>query len=437
MSDSCQTIRPTELFCVRILRIARIARQHARFGGVGCPYVFLCHNEHMYKRILIASSAIILLLSPLCTLAAGGKFQYAGWLPFWKKEAGVADISQNWGMLSEVSPFSYEVNANGTLVDKMKIHEAPWPEWLAEARKTKTKIIPSIAWFDGEEIHALLSNKKSRLAHEDAIAKLVKDEKFDGIDIDYEAKLAETKPYFSLLVEGLALRLHAQKKILSCTIEPRTPVASLYDTVPKNYQSQYANDYVALNRYCDEVRIMAYDQGTIDLKLDAQKGNGQLYAPVADIDWVKKVLGETMKTISKQKIVLGIPTYGYEYEVSWADGVATYRRLRSHTFFQAMNRADAIGLEPLRNSAGELGFLYATSTRTEGVSSALTWFVSSTLPSAIVSMNTTTSVARFVSFADAQSAAGEIALAKKLGLRGAAFFKLDGDQDPFLWQVMK
>ncbi len=363
-------------------------------------------------------------------------FYYAGWLPFWKKQSGAQDISDELYKFRELSPFSYEVKADGTLVDKLKLTEGFWPNWLLAARDAGVKIIPTIAWFDGQDIHKLLANKKKRLAHEDAIAKLVKDMKFDGIDIDYESKLPETKDYFSTFIYGLALRLHSQKKILSCTIEARMPLTSLLGGVPKD--TRRANDYAALNKYCDEVRVMAYDQGLIDGQLDRAKGNsGTLYAPVADPDWVKKVLAETLKQISKKKIMLGIPTYGYEYEVSWSDGFLTYKRLRTHTFFQAIKRAVEVGAVQQRNSAGELSFTYSTSNSVGDFSPSLTWQVSSTQPAVIASASVNGLATRFVSFSDAESAMQKIALAKKLGLRGVVFFKLDGEQDPFLWEKIK
>ncbi|MBI3589530.1 MAG: hypothetical protein HY093_03940 [Candidatus Liptonbacteria bacterium] len=392
-------------------------------------------KKRALKLVLIVMMAAVF-MPPILTLAAPKPFYYVGWLPFWKKESGTADISQNFEKLKEVSPFSYEVSSDGTLRDKLKINEGLWPEWLKAARAAKVKIIPTIAWFRGEEIHNLLSNKRLRLAHEDAIAKLVKDHKFDGIDIDYEAKKAETSPYFSLLIQGLAIRLHPKNKILACTIESRTPAASLHDTTVD--ETQYANDYVVLNRYCDEVRVMAYDQGTIDLKLDTSKGNGNLYAPVADPDWAEKVIKEAIKTISRKKIMLGVPTYGYEYEVGWNDGVTTYRRLRSVNFFTAMDLAEAINISPTRNNAGEIGFTYVTSTFFE-VSPVLKWEVSSTLPQNFPSatLNTTSSVARFVSFTDAEAVRQKIKLAKKYGLKGVALFKLDGEADPLIWEEMK
>lgn len=390
----------------------------------------------MRKKAIIAFLGAMFALVPLLTLGAG-KFQYAGWIPFWKQQAGAADTAINLEKLQEISPFSYEVLSNGTMKDDLKINEGFWPGWLSAARDAKIKILPTIAWFDGNAMHALLSSAKRRQAHEDAIAKLVKDQNFDGIDIDYESKLSATKNYFSTFLQGLAMRLHPKGKLLSCTIEARTPLASLENSDKPQNKPSYANDYAAINKYCDEVRIMAYDQGTIDLKLDATKGNGNLYAPVADPDWVKKVLQETVKTISPKKIMLAIPTYGYEYQVSWVNGLTLYERLRSHTFFQAMNRAEAIGTMGERNSAGELSFWYVTSTLVADVSSALTSEVSSVFPPALANANTSSSVERLVSWSDASSAAQKIALAKKMGLRGAVFFKLDGEQDPLIWDLMK
>lgn len=373
-------------------------------------------------------------LAPL-TLLAASSFIYGAWLPFWRQQSGAQDFALNLEKFKEISPFSYEVRGVGTLVDKLGINNGFWPGWISAVRDGGVKVTPTVAWFDGPGIHYILSNKTRRIAHENAIAKLVKTEGFDGIDIDYESKLAKTRDYFSTFLYGLAIRLRPMGKILSCTIESRTPLSSLYAVIPPDVK--YTNDYAALNKYCDEVRVMAYDQGLIDLKLDAEKAVGKLYAPVADPDWVKKVLNEALKSISRKKTVLGVPTYGYEYQVSWANGQTKYERLRSHTFFQAMDRADSLGITPERNSAGELSFAYTTSTSVSDVSQNLTWYVSSSLPAAVAASAAEGGYTRFVSFSDAQSAADKIKLAKKLGLKGAAFFKMDGESDPAIWDDLK
>lgn len=389
-------------------------------------------------------SNIILLILTIASLipinsfaATKTPFYYSGWIPFWKDQQGAYDLSSHLNKIHEINPFSYEINSNGTIKDKIEITKNFWPGWLSAVRDTKTKIIPTIAWFDGANIHKILSNKKTRIAQENAITKLVKDQKFDGIDIDYEAKLTETNKYFSLFIEGLAIRLHPLKKTLTCTIESRMPVSSRYTQTGTAEDTQYANDYVALNKYCDQIKIMAYDQGLVDIKLDASKGNGKLYAPVADVEWVEKVVKEALRTISPKKIMLGIPTYGYEYQVTWEDGRTTYYRLRSHTFIQAMNRAELNGVVPKRNSAGELSFTYSTSTIVNDLSASLIRSVSSTRPVEITSTGLSAPITRFVSFSDSEAIKQKIDLAKKLGLRGVAFFKWDGEQDPMIWELMK
>ncbi|MBI4085609.1 MAG: hypothetical protein HY432_03870 [Candidatus Liptonbacteria bacterium] len=374
--------------------------------------------------------------------AAKQPFYYAGWLPFWKKQSGAIDISDNLYDFHELSPFSYKVLSDGTIVDDLKLKEGFWPAWLSAVKDAGVKNIPTIAWFDGPAIHKLLTNKKKRIAHEDAITKLVKDMKFDGIDIDYEAKLADTKPYFSTFIYGLAIRLHPLGKKLTCTVEARTPLTSLLSVITNGMpeDTRTANDYAVLNKYCDEVRIMAYDQGLVDGKLDMTKGNGTIYAPIADPEWAEKTVREALKYISPKKIMLGIPTYGYEYEVGWYNGQLIYKRLRSHTFFQAIERAARVGAIPMRNSAGELSFAYATSTSIDsygGASPNLTWKVTSTIPEFVASTSAQGLFTRFVSFSDSKSAADKIALAKKLGIRGVVFFKFDGEQDPLLWNEMK
>lgn len=375
----------------------------------------------------------VLMLAGLMTPTVSFAFSFSAWIPFWKKQEGAAAMSLVMEKFANISPFSYEVNANGTLKDSLKMSEGFWPNWTAALKDGGIKIIPTIAFLDGDQIHALLSNKTKRIKHEDTIAALVRAQKYDGIDIDYEDKWAKTKDYFNTFIYGLALRLHAQNKILSCTLESRVPLADRFSVVPKDMA--YANDYVTLNKYCDQFRIMAYDQGSIDLNLNKKKGNGELYMPVADPVFVEKVIKETLKMVPAKKIMLGIPTYGYEYEVSWKDGVATYKRLRSHTFFQAMNVADRVNATPVRNSAGELSFVYATSTSVD-VSSRLTYSIfSTTSPAGLIT--TAGAITRYVTMSDAGAIMDKIKLAKKYGLKGAVFFKMDGDIDPALWNILK
>lgn len=381
-------------------------------------------------------TAMIVVAVPAVTFAATtakAPFIYGAWIPFWQAQPGEQDIAVHLDSLNELSPFSYDVASDGTLVDDLGIGSGSWSGWLEAVHDFGEKIIPTVAWFNGNDIYNLLSNTKERQAEETTIANLVKTQNFDGIDIDFEGMLAGTKPYYSLFIEGLAIRLHPMGKVLTCTVEPRTPPADLAGGVPS--ASQFTENYVVLNQYCDEVRVMAYDQGTIDTGLDATKGNGTLYAPVTDPAWVNEVLQQTLIYVNPKKVMLAVPTYGYEYEVSWQGGITTYQRVRAFDFMDAMDRADELGIEPTRDNADELSFTFASTTYIQEPPS-LTYTTFSTQPAILTTVNPVATTTFFVTFPDATSISDEIALAKQYGLRGVMLFKADGDIDPGIWAQM-
>jgi GH18 family chitinase len=406
----------------------------------------------MSKKILIIG-IILATCAPLgvfaATSAAKTPFYYGVWLPYWQGQNGAANISQNLDKLDEVSPFSYEIGSGGALIDDLNIDNGSWAPWFSAVKEDNIKILPTIADFDPNAIYNLLSNTKSRQVEETRIASLVKTQGFDGIDIDFESMSSQTRPYYSLFIEGLAERLHPVGKELTCTVEARTPPVDLYETVTPDITSiPYPENYSVLNQYCDEVRVMAYDQDTIDVGLNATKGNGQLYAPVADPAWVAQVLSDTLPYISAKKIMLGVPTYGYEYEVSWNSGVTTYQRIRAFDYMDAMDRADSMGIEPTRDNGDELSFTYTSSTYIQAAPILVTDVISTeplVLDAQQVSASTSTTAGTtpltpmttfFVTFPDATSINDEIKLAKADGLRGVMLFKADGDIDPLTWQDM-
>ncbi len=351
-------------------------------------------------------------------LAATPKLEISGWLPYWKKASSTASILPHLDAFTEVSPFSYYVKKDGALDDRMKITEEPWLSFIAAAREKKVKVIPSILWSNPDQIHNVLKKYPLRMKHEKEIMRVVTENNFDGIDIDYEGKKAETRKYFSNFLQELSVLLHKKNKILVCTIEPRTPLDSRFKKIPADIE--YSNDYFSIGKYCDRVRIMAYDQAIIDLKLNEEKGRERAYAPVADPVWVRKVIRLSARAIPLKKIVIGVPTYGYEFEVvkdgKWYD----YKRLHAVSNKYALDLAAKQNAAVERNVAGELSFTYALATTTNATSTA-----------------TTTAPFRLVWWSDASAIADKIKLAKELGVRGVAIFKIDGGEDPLLWEKLK
>jgi len=377
--------------------------------------------------------------------AAIKPLEIAAWIPYWRKEAGVAEAIAHIVSLKEISPFGYTVKKDGTLFDAMKINENPWPALLSAARANKVKIIPTVMWGDGDTIDAILRNSKTRTAHIKAIVDMVNTNNFDGVDIDYEGKKAETQKYFSIFLRDLYTALG--KKFLSCTIEARTPLDSRFSVIPKDIA--YANDYKSINAYCDRVRIMAYDQGTVDLKLN--NANPGPYVPVSDPKWVEKVVKLAEQTISKKKIFISVATYGYEYSVAPVKGGGfVYDRESSFNPNYALSMASQFKLTPWRNSAGEMTLLYMPTSSNSVISnpsqkttpsldtSEFTQIdVTNSLGSTTLQVSANTPLMHILWWSDASAIKDKITLAKTLGVRGISIFKLDGGADPAIWNVLK
>jgi spore germination protein YaaH len=341
-------------------------------------------------------------------------------------------------------PFGYTMKLDGTLADTAKLSEEPWISFIAAAKAHKVRIIPTVMWGDGDAIHRVLSDTKKRIALEDEIADVVKKNGFDGIDIDFEAKNRETINYFSTFLKGLYARMG--KKWVYCTVEARMPLEHRYlpgQTIPPN-ATDYANDYATLNKYCDRVEIMAYDQGRVDKKLNAERGG--LYAPTADAAWVEALVRLAAQTISRNKLIVGIPTYGYEYQVIVASSSEyTYERLWPFNYRYATDIAAKLGITPARNSANEIGFSYnptlLTSLERAPTGTDVTFLqhpMATTTENGSTSPPPSTAVPfRYLSWSDAQAIQDKVNLAKKLRVRGVAVFKFDGGEDQGMWEVLK
>lgn len=388
----------------------------------------------------------VFLIVPISADAAMQKsFEVSGWIPYWRAATGTADVLPNLRTLTEVNPFVYTLAPDGALIDNGELNKEPWTTLRAEAKNKNIRYIPTVMTSNSELVHQLLSNTQTRIALEDTLANLVKEEGFDGIDIDFEGKKAETKEYFSTFLKGLKMRL--KDKWLMCTIESRTPLADrYYGTTPPPDATTYANDFKAIGKYCDRVRIMAYDQQSIDQKLATMyASSSQLYAPVGDPAWVEKVVNIAARDIPKNKLMIGVPTYGYEYTVTaYAGPQYVYDILWTFNPRYATDIAVQYGITPYRTPWGELAFSYAptsTSTPSGVATSSLTAQAISGLSTALAASAYAETYNsnlpfRYVVWPDAESVRQKVELAKRLGVRGVSIFKLDGGQDPNIWNVL-
>lgn len=382
-------------------------------------------------------AAIVLFSAP--SFASAAPIEVSGWIPYWRAATGTKDVLANIDRVSEVHPFVYTIKKDGSLADNGKMDQEPWASFTKAAQAKGVKVIPTVMASDGATIHALLKNDKTRIKLEDEIKAVVEKHGFDGIDIDLEGKKVESRQYFNLFLKGTKMRLG--NKILSCTIESRTPPENLYRMVPKNLE--YVNDFKTINKYCDRVKFMTYDQQSAIYSLN-QQNKAWLYMPVSDTAWVEMAIRFAMKSIDKKKIMLGIPTYGYEYNVTGAIGDYRYKLLWTFNPGYAQQMMDLHKRPKERGIAGEMTVTYVATSSVlvvpPGASIAMPVPMEGVKREVVDEFkdnpNKIVGSFRYLTWPDATSIEQKVKLAEHLGIRGVAVFKFDGGQDPGMWSVL-
>lgn len=225
--------------------------------------------------------------------------EYSGWIPNWASDSGFTSVKNNKRLFNSISPVWYEVNEDGSL---KKTYPRNRQEMIDYAKSNNIKIYPTIAMMDHELFTKVLQNQESFNRHIEVILEMAKN--YDGIDMDYEStKLSDKEKYFEL-ISALSSGLKSENKKLIITVLPKWGENILYPSLRETRQVQ---DWSEINKYADEIRIMAYDFTYI---------KAYFPGPIAPISWVKDVINYALTKIPAEKIVLGIHLYSYEWAIS-------------------------------------------------------------------------------------------------------------------------
>ncbi len=364
----------------------------------------------MKYSLNILKISFIWLLFPFFAFASSSStnFSIASWIPYWSQDLGIPTLQANLNKFDIITPFAYEVTSNGDLVDRLKISKGSWSSTFSDAKSKGIKIIPSILWTNKTEMHNIFSDQTKRQSHEDKVLNMVTSNNFDGVEIDYEGKSDADKDIFSTFITELSNKLHNQNKLLVCTVEAR-----MYDTapasVPINKKFPWANDWTVMNNNCDQVRIMAYDEYSAVYQSNKFSTTTPLYNSVsnASLDYVKKISAYAVTRIDPQKIILGIPSYGYDFTYSTKGKTRVVQRFGAKSYLKALTVSKFYGSKIKDTSGGEKYFTYTANGKNH-----------------------------YVVFEDAGTIQTRVALAKSFGLGGAALFKIDGLEDPKMWNSL-
>ena len=146
----------------------------------------------------------------------------------------------------------------------------------------------------------------------------LREHQFDGLDVDWEYPKRNDKENFVSFIKELkeAFEYEAEE-----TNNEQLLLSAAVPVGPDNVKDGY--DVPSVSKYLDFINLMAYD---FHGKWEKQAGhNAPLYAPSSDSEWRKQLSVSfaaqmwTKLGAPKEKLVIGMPTYGRSFTLSDAE----------------------------------------------------------------------------------------------------------------------
>jgi len=217
-----------------------------------------------------------------------GAYSVSGWTRHYDPNSPRI-FKENYKVFTEVSPAWYKAKADGSLELGPGADDL---DFISFAHSHNILVLPLFGnAFNASLVHTILSNNTTRTAHINNITNKITSIGADGADIDYENINQTDKDNFTLFIQDLARDLHNNSKLLYVTLQPKKPYF----------------DYEKLCEAADKCRIMAYDE---------HWATSPTPGPVASYNWTEDVINYSLSKIDKDKLILGVPTYGYDWAVN-------------------------------------------------------------------------------------------------------------------------
>lgn len=239
---------------------------------------------------------------PIETQKTKSKIEVTGWFSYFDEEKSAFALGYVFPYLNLFSPALYEVDSDGSL-KTLTVKNKQF--LLNEAKFHKLPIFPVI--HDGgkrEKLLKLLTDEDQRSEFVDSLIDEADQFGFKGFAIDFETLKSEDKADFVELSKYIYERLHQNDLEFHNILYGREENEA--------YDPAIAHDYKELAEVADRIYLMVYNY------------NNQLTAPGGQtpLAWYKKVLDYAVKSVPKEKLVIGLSGHGYQWTGSKIKGLS-------------------------------------------------------------------------------------------------------------------
>lgn len=207
--------------------------------------------------------------------------------------------------LTFLSIFSYEVREDGSL------SSIPDDRLIAAARQARVApmmVITNIregGGFDSDLVNVILSTPQVQDTLIQNVINIMRAKNYSGLDIDFEYIYPADRQKYNAFLEKVVNALRPLGYIITTALAPKISA----DQPGLLYE---AHDYAFHGSLVDHVILMTYEWG-------------YTYGPamaVAPINEVERILSYAVTAIPREKILMGMPNYGYDWTLPFVRGTA-------------------------------------------------------------------------------------------------------------------
>lgn len=279
--------------------------------------------------------------------------------------------------LSTLAPFSYGLTADG------RLHAPEDAALLAAARQYGVQPVMSLSSLT--EAGAFSTERAALVLTDSAVQdelilevfQVLRTKGYRGLDVDFEYLPAALAQPYAAFLQRLHRLLHSRGLFLWTALAPKTSASQtgiLYE----------GHDYAAIGAAVDGALLMTYEWGYA-------QGPPMAVAPLPS---VRAVLDYAVTAIPHEKLLLGIPNYGYDWPLPFVSGTTRARSLSNQ---QAIALAVDQGAEIFYDETAQSPYFHYTDDA---------------------------GTAHAVWFEDARSLDAKLRLIQEYGLMGAGFWNL-------------
>ncbi len=242
--------------------------------------------------------------------------------------------------LTQLNVFSYGFTADGKLIAPAADDQPLVRAALTHGVKPLLTLTPLTddGHFNNHLVSALVRNPSARLTLLRGLTGVLAQKGYAGVNIDFEYVPAEDREAFTEFVAYTAELLNRFEYEVSAALVPKTADGQpglLYEGM----------DYAGLGAAANRVLLMTYEWG-------------YTYGPpmaVAPLNQVRRVVEYALSRIPAEKILLGIPNYGYDWPLPFISGSTRAETLGN---VQAVQRAIMHGTEIHYDETGQSPYFH-------------------------------------------------------------------------------